>query len=266
MKDCFICSPKGDDFTKYLLIGRTGVGRHTLADLLTLCDLHVSDVYFRKDYENACQDEIITVETSDNKYFFKKSDIETADACLINPDMLNGILDAFPDTSFHIVYIETPYDELRVEMAAKRLAGSDEELEKFNLQNDSENEMFTEFEKLLDSNTPIRDNCRAIHKVENDFSDGRLDEWAAYLKNCKIQFDRMIKIVNTCLENNILNHGESPDTVKCAFHKPESTMPHDICYKNVPVELFADSLFADKEGFNAILTEYLRIPSALGLD
>lgn len=264
---------------KYLITGRTGTDKNALAKSLAAQGFSVlktyttrpksddndnSHIFISQEEADNYPDKFIPVVINGYEYFSTKEDVEKADVCVVDIQNIKDLTETFPDTSFHIAYVETPYDELRKEMAVKRAEDPLKEAAAFDKKNAAENERFTEFEKILnDPESLIAENCRAIHRIENDYSEGKMYEWAVYLTGHKAKFDRMLKIIDTCLETDILKPGSRPGTVNVAYRKKDSSGIHT---KDVSVELFTDDIFACDEGIASIMRAYLSLPVNLQLE
>lgn len=146
------------------IIGRTGSGKDYLAKKFEEKGLKQIKSYTTrpKRYENEDTHTFITKEEADKitdkiavteingyEYFATHSQVKENDIYIIDPNGLKVLCENLKDEPMMVIYVKAD-DEERKKRAIDRADDEEKELEIFNKRNESENEQFTEFEKLLD--------------------------------------------------------------------------------------------------------------------
>lgn len=273
---------------KYLIVGRSGTGKDTLASHLENHGLKILKSYATrpKRYEaedthifinpedvEKYNDKIAYTKIGDIEYFATRKQLEECDIYIIDPRGLYEVVKNCPDISFHIISITADKDESKAK-AIGRIRRDDFksdkdfekaktiEAERFEKRYSDENEQFSAFEKVIENHEHIADNACIIHPYRNDYNKTAIENFASYLYGMKQTFDNLMFITNRCLAIDILTQSEIDHVnVSYMISKESDDKSIDGEYsveeKSVPIEHFVDTLIGDDEGFMRVMKSYL---------
>lgn len=250
---------------KYLIVGRSGRGKDRLCAELQKQGLKIlksyttrpkrtpnedTHIFITPEEANTITDKIATTTLNGYDYFATKEQVKECDVYTIDPHGIYELVKNMPDTSFHIIYCSASDINVCREMAIKRATNPEKEATIFDKRAESEDEEFTEFEKIIqDPSASIAPNCIGIHLYENDYKEQTVVNYAKALIAQKHSFDNLIEIINQCITFGILTSSQQ-NHVDVAYYDREQL-------ESTPHELFVDMLLADKEGFYGILSNWL---------
>lgn len=157
------------------IVGRTGTGKDTLANILAEKGLRILKSYTTRPQRTPDEDTHIFINPEDvdkypNKvattningydYFATAEQLEECDVYIIDPNGLTELAKNSPDTAFLTVYMQAAPQERRFH-AVQRVPLKDKikEEEVFVKRSDSENEQFSEFEDIV---TSYENNLQAL--------------------------------------------------------------------------------------------------------
>lgn len=234
---------------KYLIMGRSGTGKDTLAKELKTYGLKEvlsyttrpkrtpdenTHTFITSDMADDFPDKVASTTINGYDYFATKQQVEEADFYVIDPNGLKVLSKMMPETSFHIIYVKSDSKKCK-EMAVTRSMDPEKESAIYDSRRADEDAQFSEFEKLLEVEDALPQNCSVVQIVENDYKESTLRRWADYFIRSKWTFDHLTDIVKYCAEHGIL----------------EQTNP-----EHIPDELFVDILLLSPEAFSGIVQEY----------
>lgn len=247
---------------KYLIIGKEGSDKHAFAETLAekgfkvakscttrpkLYDSDDSHIFITSENKNSekYKNPVAATVINGNSYFLTKEIIENNDIIIIRPDGIKAVAETLPDTSFHIIVMNAD-EEIRLKIA-ERKDGKDIGIES------EESKMFDEFwNKFNDEKTPFAENCACVHTIDYDYEQKTLDDWAQYIFAYSRKFNRVMQIIDALADNGTL---ERPCPGK--INLMTRNLLGDIIAKQIPDEVFTDTVMNDNEGFNRIMCEYL---------
>lgn len=154
---------------KFLLVGRTGTGKDTLASILTYkynwkfvksmttrpkrYDSEDTHIFISEELANTIpiENRVAYTEINGYQYFATKEQVQESDAYIIDPEGVKVLLERLPDEDFMIVYIRPIDRHIQKLKATSRAENTTNEEKVFEDRYNSEDAQFTEFESLLDS-------------------------------------------------------------------------------------------------------------------
>lgn len=172
---------------KLLIVGRTATGKDTLRESLekfahmTFVKSYATrpkrypaedtHIFITKDQANEIMktDTVIARTTiADNDYFATKSQVEDADGYIIDPIGIYELIDRMPTTDFLILYLmpNKDYKDIYIERElAKNVKTKAEIIKELDKRMTSEDKIFTEFDKNIDSLLENHKNIVAVKKL-----------------------------------------------------------------------------------------------------
>lgn len=206
---------------KYLIVGRSGTGKDTLARMLEQRGLNILKSYATRPKRSPTEDTHTFIDPSESKakqvnciaytkigeyeYFATEKQLEECDVYIIDPKGFYELIANRPDLSFHLVYMKSDTDIARnkaisravgytVESYAPPSSLSDEELANLPEKETKEYDAYTIFEKR-----------RADEDKQFSEFEKRLDEIInhneMFSENCTILHTYTNKYVESDLEN-----------------------------------------------------------------
>lgn len=172
---------------KLLIVGRTATGKDTLRESLekftnmTFVKSYATrprrypdedtHIFITKEQANEIMktDTVIARTTiADNDYFATKSQVENADGYIIDPIGIYELIDKMPTTDFLILYLmpNKDYKDIYIERElAKNVKTKAEIIKELDKRMTSEDKIFTEFDKNIDSLLENHKNIVAVKKL-----------------------------------------------------------------------------------------------------
>lgn len=274
---------------KYLILGRSGAGKDTLAQALVSRGLRILKSYATrpKRYEGEDTHIFVTPEEAkkignriaytkigEYEYFATKEQLDECDIYIIDPRGLYEVTKNCPETSFHIVYVESDADEAQKMAISRAVSGfletnpdeknnleaieeiKEKERNIFNKRRSAEDEQFSDFESRLDDeNNKFSDNAIIVHRFKNEYDSDNMENYASYLYAMKQTFDNLLYIIKRCLDIGVFVNQNEIDTVEVAY--TDVSQPDGKRYENIPIEVYTDFAFGDTESRMRLLDAYL---------
>lgn len=246
---------------KYLIVGRSGTGKDTLANFLVAKGLRMLKSYTTRPrrYEGEDTHEFITPEEATKKthkvattvingyeYFATQEQLDQCDIYIIDPHGLYELVENCPMTTFHIVHLTADPAILR-ERAINRADDKEHEAEVYDARVASEDSQFLEFETKLQNKEHIANNACIVYANQTLADKEDIDNFATMLVGGWRLAKNLKHIVNMCVDIGILSQEEIGKIVLVSEKGRAS----------IPTEQFVDILTVDKVGFTAILQSYL---------
>ena len=165
----------------YLILGRCGVGKTTLAKEL------------EKEYKfNVVDDKRV-----------KK--IENVDAIITSPDKIYDILDKYENIPFNLVYITANDYQSRLDFYIAKAKNPEKAKAKFEKLCKEEDNLYKDFEKQIKKSKPIRPNVKMLYGFDNNFNMQNIKVNANTLYYHKNLFDNITRTVDIMIDENIIN-------------------------------------------------------------
>lgn len=216
---------------KYLIAGRTGTGKDTIKEFLE----HSYNWKFVKSYTTRprrspdedthiflTEEEAAKIEDKDKaaktvingyQYFATKQQIEEADAYIIDPVGIKNLAQNMPHQLFEIVYIKAKDEAVHEEMAIKRAADLEKELEIYKKRCESENEQFTAFEKKIADKEFPDGNLLAVLTFDNDYTEASMQNLAIELEMRRRFSDSLTVVCQRLIDDKLLPLNDTEDKV-----------------------------------------------------
>lgn len=172
---------------KLLIVGRTATGKDTLRESLekfanmTFVKSYATrdkrypeedtHIFVTKEQANKIMktDTVIARTTiADNDYFATKSQVENADGYIIDPIGIYELIDKIPTTDFLILYLmpNKDYKDIYIERElAKNVKTKAEIIKELDKRTTSEDKIFTEFDKNINSLLENHKNIVAVKRL-----------------------------------------------------------------------------------------------------
>lgn len=206
----------------FLLVGRTGVGKSHLEQLL---ETHFHWRFIRsytdrpkrgpKDTGHTFlsteklasfpkEERVAETIIGPYTYFATKEQVAQADGYVIDPNGIDCLLKRMPEEQFHIVYLTADRKKAK-EHAKQRGIDAEQEAERFDARQQAEDAEFTHFETQVNSGNyhPKR---TLIQKVKNTYEPDQLENLAADLENCRNYYQNMKVLLRTLRDTGILEY------------------------------------------------------------
>ncbi len=250
---------------KYLIIGRTGTGKDRLANELAKRGLKVlksyatrkpryegedTHIFITKEEAASYKDKIATTTINDVNYFATRKQLDESDVYIIDPNGAYELIKNCPDISFHVIHMVSD-KELTRERAIHRGSDPDKEAAIFDSRYDSEDEEFSAFEKILEKEEPLGDNCSAFITCTNDGDKKLLYDFAGYLYGLFQEFKNLKFITEQAITLGIIDSSEI-GYISLIRKDDETRTPIQE-----PIENFVDVLLSDEASYLRLMHAYL---------
>lgn len=267
---------------KYLIVGRTGVGKDHLVGILEKLGLKrvVScttreprseedkklHIFISPEEAENYPDKLPETETIVNghTYFATRKAVEEADMYVIDPKGVYGLTKAMPDTSFQIIYVMADNDATKT-MAIARAEDKEKEKDIFEKRTADEDAMFTEFENKINemaNGTPsvIAPNVVCIHPFVNTFNPTQIERIAGeFLSNYEI-VRKLTNIVNRLIAEDVIRTENGKVRVK----RPETEdAPEDPITELISIDKVVDTCLTSPENLHHMIMNYLALPDTM---
>ncbi len=250
---------------KILIVGRSGVGKDYLANLLKEKGMtqvlsyttrpkrrpdENTHVFITPEEASTFTDKVATTMINGYEYFATRKQVEENDIYIVDPNGLHELMDNMPDTAFLIIYLEAGTEKAK-EKAANRAADPEAEKTVFDERRESEDDQFTKFEKELDSKVDCG-YCYNYIRMENDYRPDTFNEAIENIGNMRCGFKRTLRLVHLAKSEGILY--TAGDKIR---------LFHDTDWKYMSEERFAMEVMNSPEGLGRIVRELFCRPSTL---
>jgi len=265
---------------KYLIIGRSGSGKDTLAHELEAKGLTTLKTYATRlphtvDDEkhhyitgkeaDALPDRFAEIEIQNGRYFITSNLFETTnpDVIVIEPSGAKELVERYPSICFQIIYLRAKNDDLRKHHAIEHACDKNKETKIFEERIKSEDCLFADFEINVNKGSngkAFAPNAVTVHSIRNDYQIETLHAMATKLVRNRTLFNNIYKIVGQGLNLGLL-YSEKKGTVN--MYSTELAPGGDANLRVVSQDYFVDMMMSDPESFNLLLTEWLSCPLEL---
>lgn len=253
-----------------VIMGRTGTGKTTLAQLLEGSGLKVvksyttrprrtpdEDTYHFITPEEAerVEDKLVPTVINGYEYFMTKEELEASDVVVADTVGFEGICKALPDQTVHVLYVTADAMERKVH-AVKRAENKMAEEEVFLSRDASEDEQFTKFEELLASNRIPLPNCTCIMTYQNQFKESDITAFATALADSIRDHGYMKAILGECLELDVFRKAEDTGDALVSILADEGGLKTVA----MSLDMLADKVLNDdKSPIRDLLMSYVRV-------
>lgn len=246
----------------YLIVGRTGTGKDTLAAKLSEHGLKCvksyttrprrsqdedTHIFISKEEADKITDRVAYTAINGYEYFATSDQVKNADIYIIDPNGLYELTANMPDETFYVIHMTA--DAMRRKINAVHRA--DDKIKEemiFDKRDASENDQFTEFENKINADDgSLPRNITCVIPFENDYDINSINNLAKELSLGKTLHDRMTALVNEGISLNIMDRDETdPSKVKVMDENGK------MC--GATAEYFADMTLASKDSMFAFIT------------
>jgi len=206
----------------YLIIGRTGTGKDTLADMLQEKGLkrvvsyttrprrtpdENTHIFVTKEEADKITDRAAEKTINGYEYFATKDQVKNANMYIIDPDGARQLTQSMPEEAFMIVHVKAD-PSASMKHAAMRAEDPEKEEEIVRQRVASEDQEFSEFEQKLAEGEGIPGAVSSYYvNVENDYDPKTLKEVVDYIIGLEKDHYRMEHMIASLRES-----GNLPDT------------------------------------------------------
>lgn len=253
---------------KYLIIGRTGRGKDTIAKALESRGLvqlksyttrepryegEDTHIFITKEEASKYSDKVARTEINGVEYFATRKQLEESDIYVIDPRGFYELTKNCPDVSFRIIYMSTN-DETARQRAMARGDDPEKEGRIFDSRSADEDEQFSDFEAKLEARKePLAPNALVSHWFTNeDDNPEALDNFASYLYGLFIEFKNVRHIVERGVELGFLHQSRIGYVDTMRYDENGETVKAEE-----PFDIFTDIVLSDPDGFERCMHAYL---------
>ena len=251
----------------YLIVGRTGVGKDYLTELLRKRGMSVvksyatrpkrfetedSHIFITPEEAANITDKVATTTINGYEYFATASQVDATDIYIIDPKGLQELTANMPDAAFYLVYVEADSTMTRKTHAVARAEDKIKEETVFDQRNEAEDEMFTEFENTLrhiyQANIP--ENIVGIDIFENTYDKDAAEHFADTIAGHKEFHNMMASIIQEGLELGIVSSADgNPDKIK--------VVKKDGSENAVSIDRFTEIVSGNPHGMSDFMKAYI---------
>ena len=252
---------------KVLIVGRSGTGKDTLANILTE-QYGLQQVisyttrpkrfpeenthrFVTEEEARTIQDRIAETAISGYEYFATTKQVEEADVYIVDPEGFYQVVKKMPDTHFMLVYMRANEDLARTH-AITRAENMAREIIVYNDRTAAEDEQFTLFEDALADHENFRciKNCSVIVDHTNDYTEESMQSLARTIAAHVHLWENLLKVVHVAASHNILE--EKNGRIRAIML--------DWTVKWLSPDNFVASIVNDNEGLGMLVRQCLFLP------
>ena len=252
---------------KFLIVGRSGAGKDTLARELAKDGLvqvisyatrpkrfpdEQTHIFVSDEEAELLTDRVAETKIGSYVYFATREQVEHSDVYVIDPKGVKELVTNMPETAFAILYIDADRNE-RKQHAIER--GSDRAAEEaiFEARSQAEDKQFTEFENWLNNGDCMGENVRLVVRITNTYDADALESMRQTVLKLRREHQNIMHIINVLVNHGVLELADAnKDLVKVYYREPCEE-------KAVTKDVLASVLMVDVEGLGCMAQEYFRI-------
>lgn len=260
---------------KYLIAGRTGSGKDFLAEKLMEYGLTAvksyttrpkrtddedSHIFITKEDADTITDKVATTTINGYEYFATKSQVESSDIYIIDPNGIYELAKNMPDTTFHLIYVMADDMDRKLHAVSRAEDKIKEELV-FDDRDKSECIQFYDFEKELEDirhgidSTNIPENITQIEIYNNGYDEAETNKMAKFYYNQLVIHNRITDIIDEMSNSDMDFFKNAPEEDVNGVKKIKITIedtPHIITEEHL-----ADIFIAHKSDFSNLMMNYI---------
>lgn len=199
---------------KYLIVGRSCVGKSTLAQKLEIAGLKTvksyttrpkrdnndnDHIFITPDEAKTFTDRVANTTINGYEYFSTREQVENSDIYIIDPIGVYELCKNMPDTEFALIYITAKPETSRT-FALNRTENTINENTVYDSRRKDEDAEFTDFEKRLCNNENLPDNIVMTYQFENEFTQECITGYAAAILNQHAKHKHMEKLIKEMID------------------------------------------------------------------
>ena len=252
---------------KVLIVGRSGTGKDTLANILTnqyVLQQVISYTtrpkrfpeenthrFVTEEEAGAIQDRIAETTINGYEYFATTKQVEEADVYIVDPEGFYQVVKKMSDTHFMLVYMRASEGLARA-YAITRAENMARETIVYNERTAAEAEQFTLFEDALADRENFRryKNCSMIVDHTNDYTEESMQSLARTIAAHVHLWENLLKVVEVAAAHKILEEK----------HGRIRVMYKDWSYEWLSPDNFVASIVNDNEGLGMLARQCLFLP------
>lgn len=244
---------------KFIIIGRDGSGKTTLAHLLQQKGLSLLKTYTTRPKRSDTEDtyhfispeeakrlkgKCLQMTYNNHEYFALEKDVLDADVLILDPNGLYELIEALPDESLHVIWIKAD-EEQRTQKAASR--GDNPETESKIIEERKADPRFDLFEERMKFPVALSPNTSCLHEIQNDFKPEKLRAYADVLLITRQMFSNTKKIVERSVALGLVQ----------SKNNKISVTQKDGVKAEYPIEIATDIILSSKESLDRLLSSWL---------
>ena len=258
---------------KYLIMGRSGSGKDTMAKELENRGLSLLKTYTTRpprgkndtqhhyvseEQADALPDRFTEMTINGYRYFVTDEQFKTdaPDIIVIEPIGAKELVDRFPETNFQIIHMIAPDADQKRQKAIDRADDTVAEAIIYEQKIKDEDRLFLDFEEKAKTGDPFAENAATIFNIKNDYQIETIQKYAKQFVNNKQLFTNIVEIINQCVALGILVNDKNSHIVTTVRNGTNN----ETKQKNMTQENFADCLLSDPKGLDMILSTWLAQP------
>lgn len=256
---------------KYLIVGRSCVGKSTLAQKLEIAGLKTVKSYTtrpkRDDKDNdhifitpedakSFTDRVASTTINGYDYFTTREQVKNSDIYVIDPIGVYKICEHMPDTEFALIYITAKPETSRT-FALNRTENTTDNENKdtvYDARRKDEDAEFTDFEQKLADNKNLPDNIAMTYQFENQFTQECITGYAAAILNQHAKHKHMEQLIKEMIDAGRMRI-DNDGNILCKIEDDDGN-PVD---SKVDVEHFATLILGSDSNFHVFMNEWLEL-------
>lgn len=263
----------------YLIVGRTASGKTYFSNLLTNKGLRRAISYTtrpKREHETGddyhfispmraklINPKLATTTINNYDYFITEKELKNKDIFIIDPEGVIDLAKALPNAVFHVLYLDVPRKTRKAHFIQRakynKVKNPEEEFEK---RDQSEDQRFNEFEKVIKADNPYRvqnskytlpENIYAISPVKLDYDNfSKVNMQAANFVMDKRFHNRLINMIKHAPELGIIR--QDPDGKLIATLQTKNKQNHQT---RLTAEQYCEYLLANARAFDMFMIAML---------
>lgn len=259
---------------KYLIVGRSGVGKDTLAQ--ALCDRYgmtqvmsyttrpkrnaqdESHLFIDEKDVHQISDKIAMTTVNDHLYFATKAQMKQHDIFVVDPNGVFDLARSMPETQFALVYLRAE-DNLRKNFAIARAEDHEDEALIFDRRDQKEKAIYDDFEARLEkiSEKALAPNINVIYQLRNVYSSQNLDKNITEIIQQDRLFDHTVCILQNLLDIGVLRYIENRVVLAVDDDDPDAFENDQLRLVEYTKEELALLMLSNRDVFNQFMKTWL---------
>lgn len=256
---------------KYLIVGRSCVGKSTLAQKLEVAGLKTvksyttrpkrdendnDHIFITPDEAKTFTDRVANTTINGHEYFSTREQVNNSDIYIIDPIGVYELCKNMPDTEFALIYITAKSETSRT-FALNRAENITDNANKdtvYDSRRKDEDAEFTDFEKRLAENKNLPDNIVMTYQFENEFTQECITGYAAAILNQHAKHKHMEQLIKEMIDAGRMR----VDNEKHIMYKTTDDNGNSI-NATADIEHFATIILGSNDNFLHFMQEWLEL-------